>query len=543
MLRRLDLELTDDHIGEIHRRSEGWPAGIYLTAIAVASAGATRAGPTPSGSDSYIAEYFEAEVLKPLDPETGTFLRRTAILERLAGPICDDVADVADSASTLERLARINHLVLPLDAQGAWYRYHTLLRQYLLADLERREPRIIPDLHRRASAWFERHGQFEEAIDHAFAAGDADGAARIYGGIAGELYYTGRTATARAIVDRFDRRQLHKDPWIATIAAIDATFFGDVERADRMEAVANHSTYEGTPPDGSASFESLRAMLRLLRGHGGVAGMRTNADAAVAVEPPASLYRAFALNCGAVASLAAGDESRAETDLIEAISAAKAASTGEDEQFAMALLALLAMAAGDWARARSLADAAGSIVESAHLALYPTTGFAAAASARVAIHQGDPADARNHLARAAVLRPQFTDAMPWISVRSLLELARAHLALADPDGARAVLRQAEAIVIRRPDLGPVVEDVRALRRQLLDQPIGAGGASTLTTAELKVLTLLPLHLVFKEIADRLGVRTSTVKTHALSVYGKLGATSRSEAVALAIEAGLLEPFM
>jgi LuxR family maltose regulon positive regulatory protein len=105
------------------------------------------------------------------------------------------------------------------------------------------------------------------------------------------------------------------------------------------------------------------------------------------------------------------------------------------------------------------------------------------------------------------------------------------------------LRQAEAIVTRRPDLGPIIEDVRSLRRQLQDQPIGVGGASTLTAAELKVLTFLPLHLSFKEIADRLGVRQSTTKTHALSVYGKLGATSRSEAVALAIAAGLLEASM
>ena len=540
MLGKLGLELTIDQVKDIHERSEGWPAGIYLAAIAAANAGAPGGGPTPSGSDRYIAEYFEAEVLKPLDRETVTFLRRTAILERLAGPICDDVADVVDGAATLDRLARINHLVVPLDAKGVWYRYHTLLRQFLLADLERSEPRTIPELHRRASAWFERHGQFEEAIDHAFAANDADRAARIYGRIAAELYYSGRSTTSRAIVDRFDRQQLHKNPWLATFAAIVATIFGETERADRMEAVVNHSTYEGIPPDGSASFESLRAMLWVNRSRGGVVGMRTNADAAVAAEPPASPYRAYALMCSALASLAAGDDSRAETDLIEVISAAKASAAADEEEFALALLALRAMGSGDWARARFLADAADSIIESSHLALYPTTALAAAASARVAIHQGDHAGARNQLARATVLRPQLTYAMPWVSVRSLLELARAHLALADPDGARAVLRQAEAIVTRRPDLGPIIEDVRALRRQLMDQPIGAGGASTLTTAELKVLTLLPLHMSFKEIADRLGVRPSTTKTQALSVYGKLGATSRSEAVALAIAAGLLE---
>ena len=74
-------------------------------------------------------------------------------------------------------------------------------------------------------------------------------------------------------------------------------------------------------------------------------------------------------------------------------------------------------------------------------------------------------------------------------------------------------------------------------------PIGRAGASTLTAAELRVLALLPYYLSFKEIGQRLGVKvTSTIKTHAVSIYGKLGASSRSEAVELAVTVGLLERF-
>ena len=64
----------------------------------------------------------------------------------------------------------------------------------------------------------------------------------------------------------------------------------------------------------------------------------------------------------------------------------------------------------------------------------------------------------------------------------------------------------------------------------------------MTTAELRVLSLLPYYLSFKEIGDRLGVRESTIKTHAASIYGKLEATSRGEAIERAVDAGLLEPF-
>ncbi len=81
----------------------------------------------------------------------------------------------------------------------------------------------------------------------------------------------------------------------------------------------------------------------------------------------------------------------------------------------------------------------------------------------------------------------------------------------------------------------------SLRATLADYAIGSG-VSTLTTAELRVLALLPYYLSFKEIGDRLGVRESTIKTHAMAIYGKLDATSRGEAVDHAVDAGLLEPF-
>ena len=54
--------------------------------------------------------------------------------------------------------------------------------------------------------------------------------------------------------------------------------------------------------------------------------------------------------------------------------------------------------------------------------------------------------------------------------------------------------------------------------------------------------MLPTYLSFQEVADRLFVSRSTVKTRALSIYGRLQASSRSEAVERAIELGMLEPY-
>ena len=130
---------------------------------------------------------------------------------------------------------------------------------------------------------------------------------------------------------------------------------------------------------------------------------------------------------------------------------------------------------------------------------------------------------------------------PTVVLR-LLEVARAYLSLADPAGAGAAVSEAEAILRRRPDLGVLAV---AGRRHAQAGPRAAhtlAGPSTLTPAELRLLPLLSTHLMFQDIADRLGVSKHTVKTQAVSIYGKLGVSSRGEAVDRAIEIGLLEPF-
>jgi LuxR family maltose regulon positive regulatory protein len=130
--------------------------------------------------------------------------------------------------------------------------------------------------------------------------------------------------------------------------------------------------------------------------------------------------------------------------------------------------------------------------------------------------------------------------LPWLNAAALVALARAYLAVGDAPGARTVLSQADDVVRLRPDLGVIPDQVAMLRSQIGSLPTGLGGASTLTAAELRVLAYLPLYLSFKEIGQRLGVKASTVQTHAVAIYGKLGASSRSEAVDLAIAAGLLD---
>jgi LuxR family maltose regulon positive regulatory protein len=142
-------------------------------------------------------------------------------------------------------------------------------------------------------------------------------------------------------------------------------------------------------------------------------------------------------------------------------------------------------------------------------------------------------EARHLVERAATLRPLLTYVLPVVSVQALLELAHAYLGLVDPGGATAVLEQAERIVQRRRDLGALPEELRRLKARVGQITEAAPvGTSSLTTAELRLLPLLPTHLSFREIASQLYVSPHTVRSHVKSIYRKLGVSSRSEAVDL-----------
>jgi LuxR family maltose regulon positive regulatory protein len=135
----------------------------------------------------------------------------------------------------------------------------------------------------------------------------------------------------------------------------------------------------------------------------------------------------------------------------------------------------------------------------------------------------------------------MTYAAPVLAVQVRIELIRVYLALADLAGARTLMQEIDELLRRRPALGTLVDEAQALGDRLANERgAGALGASALSAAELRLLPLLSTHLSFPEIAAELFVSRNTVKSQVLSIYRKLSATSRSEAVGRARELGLLE---
>jgi LuxR family transcriptional regulator, maltose regulon positive regulatory protein len=435
-------------------------------------------------------------------------------------------------------LEEANLLLVPLDRRRQWYRYHHLFQELLAAELDRREPELVPALHARAASWCEANGLPETAIDHAQAAGDPDGVARLVWKLALPAYGAGRVDSTRRWFGWFeDQGLVGRYPPVAVLGAWLQALVGEPVAAERWADAAERGPVSGTLPDGSTS-RSYRALLRALLCRHGVDRMRADTQAALAELDPGSQWRPTAQLLEGICYLLAGQADRADPILAHATEVATEAGALPAAVIALAERSLVAMGQQDWSQAAILAGQAQGVVQAGELDGYVASALVHAVVARVAVHEGDLPRAQHELARATRLRPLLTYALPYFAVQTLLELGRACLALDDVAGARMVLRHAREILRRRPDLGILPKEVEELWSKLDRIRGGAVGVSSLTTAELRLLPLLPTHLTFREIAQRLFVSQHTVKSQALSIYRKLGVASRSQAVHRAQQLGL-----
>ena len=142
------VDLAPADVDRLVARTEGWPAGLYLAALAM-NAGSPHLAVASSvtGTERFIAEYLRSEFLDRVSRSDVVFLTRASILDRMSGPLCDQTVGRTGSSRVLHRLEQRNLLVIPMDRDGEWYRYHHLFRELLYGELMRREPETIGELH------------------------------------------------------------------------------------------------------------------------------------------------------------------------------------------------------------------------------------------------------------------------------------------------------------------------------------------------------------------------------------------------------------
>jgi LuxR family transcriptional regulator, maltose regulon positive regulatory protein len=541
LLSAAGLDLEEAEVAELTAHTEGWSAGLYLAALSAKATGAGTNGPTAfRGDDSFLADYLRSELLARLPPGELRFLTRTSILVRMSGPLCDAVLDASGSAAELESLESSNLFVVALDRNRQWYRYHHLFQELLRSELERAEADLVPRLLARASGWCEANGQPEAAIGYAQDSGDVDRVAQLVALNSLPAYQSGRSAT----VERWLRwLEEHgggeRDAAVAVIAGLYNAISGRAAEADRWSDAAERASYEGTLPDGSASIDAWRALLRAQRCRQGVARMRADAELAVATVARGSQFWPNALLLLGVARLMAGEVDEADELFADVVEEGVALGAADGVAVALSERAAIAVGRGAWVQAEELTNRAVRFVRQTRTEEYTTSAIVHALAARVALHRGDAPGAEDFLARAQRQRLRLTHALPHLATQTRLELARAYLMRADAAGVSTMLREFDAILRRQPDLGTLGGQADELRASLTTMRAEAPGASTLTEAELRLLPYLGTHLSFREVGERLFVSRHTVKSHAMAVYRKLNVTSRNEAVERSRALGLL----
>jgi LuxR family maltose regulon positive regulatory protein len=535
-----DMPLMAEHADAIRSATDGWPAAVYLALLA---------GPDrPSGAatvtvdQASLADYMREELLAPLDADQQAWLLRASALETLSGPLCDAALESTGCLARLRELERANLFLIAVDARRTTYRFHHLFAEFLRDEAAVRAPGEADGIRRRAAAWHEAHGTVEEAMAYAFEAGDLEMLARLIVRHGLRLFWSGRAATLERWSATFEADGL-RDRW-ASVAVMFGWLDlvqGRLRSAEAWLAAAERSPDSSPMPDGSSDKGPWVAFLRAGLGRDGFMRMLDDLAIVDAGLPAGSPWRVGCLQLMSAAHRMAGDLEAAERAANAAVQLTEARAAASGLVLALGQRALLAHRRGDRAASRADVQRGLAVLASARLEDYANSALLCTVGARLALSRGERGESIRLLRGFDRLRPILTTAVPWMAVESRLEAVRVHVALGDAAAARTLLLEVTDVLRLRPHLGMLVTEASELRDAVHELHVGGSGVGTLTTAEIRVLGYLPTHLTFREIAQRLYVSPHTVKTQAISIYSKLGVSSRREAIEQAVTAGLLDP--
>ena len=536
------IELSDADMNALLERTEGWPAGIYLAALALRrSSNPSQDIQNFSGSARHVADYLTEEVLERQLPKARRFLLRTSILDKFNASLCGAVADEENAGELLGWLERSNLFLIPLDDRREWHRYHHLFADLLQLELKNTEPDVVPELHKRAAAWYQDAGDIEAAVRHTLASGDYSGAGDLIVRHWLAFLHEGRTGTLRSWISSMPEAEFARYPPLALVNAWLSAFKGDFASLGRWISIAETGSHDGALPDGTASLESGVAVLRASYPFDGIrqgceAGQRALELESSPDSPWASLVRA-ALG---YSLYWAGEPEESRLMLEECLRLARVSPTlPATSMIATGYLSLVEAERGSMVRAEQLAREAldqtsAHGFDETHLAGTPrvTLGLILAS-------EGLYKEAAEEFEHGIELVRHIgkNTAHP----HALLVYAPTRLDLGDRAGARSLFEEARALVEKYQDPGlHLISMLDRTGRKLRFSRRQAEPGQDLSEVEREVLDLLARELRRQEIADSLYLSINTVKSHLRSIYRKLGVSSREEAVENARKLGYLQ---
>jgi LuxR family maltose regulon positive regulatory protein len=507
---RMGLALSDSDVETLVARTEGWPAVLQLAGLSLAGRPDVPAYVRDfAATHRFVLDFITEEVLARLEPEVREFLLRTSVLDRLTGPLCDSLTGRTDGQAMLEGLERSNLLIVPLDDERRWYRYHRLFADLLRARLGVERPAETAGLHLRAADWYEREGIAGEAIEHALRSGDPRRARDLIAKTSPDLIHHAEFATLRGWIDALPTEVVRSDLLLSTFYAYALALAGQADGVDRRLADAE-AALPAAAAAGDPAAATVPVHISMIRSI--VARLEHDRAAAVAYAEQAVMLVRQDLSPERAALLVGDAQAILGHALLDAGELDRAIAAYRE---ARPLLHLAGNRLGEADITRNLArlEVRRGRLRAALAACDEALTDAAGGSAIDL-----PALAPVHLARAEVLE-RMGEAGAAEAVERALELARR-------SGDVVTLREARAL-LERVRTGPP----RPRARSGLVEP--------LTERELEVLRLVAGGRSNRQIAAELYLALGTVKTHVHAIAGKLGAANRVEAVARARELGLL----
>jgi len=520
-----DERITDPQADALCDRTEGWAAGLVLAALSLNGSDDTEAFVEAfQGDDRLVVDYLTDEFLAGIDEIDHDRLLKTAILERMSGPLVDAVCATSDGTAWLRDTAATNQMLIGLDNTGTWYRYHHLFEDMLR--LEAKQKLIDPaDTHLRAARWHHEAGNAHDAVEHYLAAGEHKTAADLIYDEATELMNHGQLRTVRDQIARLGEvADQHAGAMIVQgWSDLLTGRFSEAERCLERARTLN-------PGDDEAGLiVALTIMLSLATGNVGSALEEARAAAA-----PFESTQAMTLGCAHVWA-GAFDHARPFLEQAERMA------PGEGHAFVEVINPIFGAIAdietGATTAAHSNATRAIELAERYGLTELAHTALAHSVLART-LEDDDAAitAARRgvELARKSSERVMFAYAL---ACSGDVLCDRGH---SDGPG---LIAEARLVVNACPDPGIVGQYLARVeaRHHLTSEPCKRESSliQDLTDREQAVLRYLPSSLSQRDIAHELYVSLNTVKTHSRAIYRKLGVGDRKAAIQAARDVGLL----
>ena len=478
----MGLQLTARDVAALEGRTEGWIAALQLAALSMQGrddVGGFIAG--FAGDDRYVVDYLAEEVLQRQSEHVQAFLLQTSILGRLSGPLCDAVTGQGDGKAMLEALDRGNLFLVSLDDRRRWYRYHHLFADVLQARLLDEQPGQVPDLHRRASAWYEQNGERSVAIGHALAAEDFGRAAHLVELAIPAMRRTRQEAAVRGWLEVLPDEVVQVRPVLSVSFAGALLAGGELEGvegrlrdAERwLDGAAGIGKESPAPPAemvvvGDEEFRRLPATIEVYRAalamaRGDVPGTVRHARRALDLSPADDhLWRASAAGFLGLASWTSGDLEAGHSAYAECMAGLRRAGDVSDIFGCAIALADIRIAQGRLGEAmRTYEQALQRVPEQTGPVLRGTADMYVGMS-EVHRERDDLHAATRHLLKSQELGEHI--GLPQNRYRWRVAMARVREAEGNLDGALALLNEAERLYVG--DFFPNVRPVPALKARV-----------------------------------------------------------------------------